>query len=196
MKNIDLRVVLGAIFVAVLIAVLLMSSPGRSQTLTQDSQSAAQAIAIAGGAGTGGAAGRTQRVVTVPGVIPPSFYGANPCSNSASGGGAGMGFGISIGGQWTEQECRDQEWFRFLHMAGQGDVATAYVCARYERLRQAFRDAGRPCPQDRGAYAQAPQAPQAATLAPPPSPVQPARVRPDWCETASPSERRARAECR
>lgn len=161
--------------------------------IDQQSQSAAQAIAIAGGAGTGAAAGRTQRVVTVPGVIPPSFYGANPCSNSASGGGAGMGFGISIGGQWTEEECRTQEWYRILNMGGQARLAQAYVCDRNANIRRVAREIGEPCPQDR--------VPQAVTLAPLPSPVQqasvqPARVRPDWCETASPSERRARAECR
>lgn len=155
----------------------------------------AQAIAIVGDGGGGGTVGRTQRIVTVPGVVPPSFYGANPCSNSASGGGAGMGFGISIGGQWSEQECRDQEWFRFLHMAGQGNVATAYICGRNTAIRQAYRDAGQPCPQDVPAVAPLPvagttPAPVGVQAAPPP-----ASARPDWCGTASPAERRRYPAC-
>lgn len=154
---------------AMAVAVGAFALPAAAQTQRSDTASAAQAIAIAGGGG--GAAQRTQRVVTVPGVVPPSFYGANPCSNSASVGGAVMGFGFGGGGQWTERECRDQEWFRFLHMAGDGDVARAFVCARYDDLRAAYRAAGRPCPQDVAApVAQAPAPPAA-----------PSRARPAYC---------------
>ena len=75
-----------------------------AQGVSQESASAAQAIAIAGGgSGSGsGAAQRTQRLVTVPGVAPPSFYGALPAP-WCSGGGGRMGF-TSAGAQWAGTE--------------------------------------------------------------------------------------------
>lgn len=191
-KGIINGLVISAVIAVVASAVL--STCARAQVV---SDSAAQAIAIAGGGTT--SAPRTQRIVTVPGVIPPSFYGANPCSNSASGGGAGVGFGISIGGQWTERECRDQEWFRFLNMAGDAEVARAYICARYEDIRAAYLAAGRPCPQDaaRPVSSVAPPAMVVAPQALVPSVAAPvaATTRPDWCATASPSERRRYPAC-
>lgn len=169
------------------IAVLMGSVftlPVTAQNL--ESFSGAQAIAIIGNGGGNGAG--TQRVVSVPTVAPPSFYGANPCSNSASGGGGFMGGGISFGGQWTEKECRDQEWFRMLNMARNGadaDVATAYICGEYPRIREAYRVAGRPCPQDR--VAPEPTATQTDRVPQPvaPSTMPPMAVSanqvPDWC---------------
>lgn len=166
-----------------LLLLALIAAPAFASAQTLQSASGSQAIAIAGGGGTGGG---TSRVVTVPTAIAPSFYGANPCSNSASAGGAGMGFGFSFGGQWTERECRDQEWFRFLYMAGLPGVGNAYACASSDRVRAAFNAAGVPCSGS---------APQAAPAQPPAPVAAPLRARPDWCLTASVAELRRTAVC-
>jgi hypothetical protein len=157
--------------------IALLASSAMSQTVQQDSASAAQAIAIAGG---GGSSGRTSRVVTVPNVIPPSFYGANPCSNSASAGAGIMGGGIAFGGQWTERECRLQEWYRFLNMGGQARLAMAYVCDQNADIRRVAAQIGEPCPQDRAAPVVA--APQATRRA----------ERPAFCDSLSSAAERRR----
>ncbi len=168
-----------------LVLPILFQCTANAQSLDSRSLSGAQAIAIAGGGGSGNGSTGSQRITTVPNVIAPSFYGANPCSNSAAVGGAVMGFGISAGGQWTERECRDQEWFRFLYMSGQPRVAYAYACAISERVRSAFDTAGVSCTGP---------ASTAAPVANAPSSIPTGRF--EYCATASAAELRRLPECR
>ena len=165
-------------------AALLMATTAQAQSTRVRSTSGAEAIAISGGGGGGG----TQTIRTAPSVVAPSVYGANPCSNSASGGSSWIPFGVSFGAQWTERECRDQEWFRFFQMAGEPGVAWAHICANVPRMHEAMRLSGRQCPND-------PTERPAVAVAAPPAPVR------SRCAltgaTLSPSEiRRQVRECR
>lgn len=172
------------------LAILTATAPLRAETA--QSTADAYALAIAGLPGGNGPAGGTSRVVSVPAVVAPSFYGANPCSNSTSAGGAFMGGGVTIGAQWTERECRLQEWFRFLSMARRDRLAIALVCDQNPDIRRVAREIGEPCPQD----AQAPQPPAQVQPVAAVTPTNRSARRPDWCDTASASERaRHRATC-
>lgn len=174
---------------------LPLALPAQAQV---DTRSRAGALAqsqvnVLNGVGGGSSGGGTQRLETVPAAIAPSVYGANPCTVGGSAGLSAMGFGASGGVMVESRECRDQEWFRFLHMAGQGEVAKALICDSYPHLRRAYALARQPCPQGLPAVAAEPRiiAAEVVTSA---APIQ--RRQPDWCLTASASERRTRRECR
>lgn len=141
------------------LAASIIVTPARSQTYQSQTDTAAQAIAIAGGGGT--SAGGTQRIVTAPPISAPSVFGANPCSVGGSGGGSWLGTGIVFGASFDGSECRLQEWFRMLNMGGLPEVARAMVCRENPRVREAFREAGVPClAEDRARVLVALPAPQ------------------------------------
>ena len=117
--------------------------------------------AARGAATAGPAPSRTTTLRHAPVVVAPSMQGANPCTVGISGGSSWIPFGFAFGGQWSERECRDQEWFRIMAESGNGEAGLAYVCSRYPEMRQAFADASTPCPQDR---------PRLAAAAPSPPP--------------------------
>lgn len=179
------------------LAALLLTSPAMAQNTDSFSgaTSAAQAIIMQGGGSSGG----TQRLSTVPSVLPPSIQGANPCNIGVSGGGSVLGFGASAAVLAESRRCRGQEWFRFQMMAGNPAAARAIACVTDEDMREAYRLVGQPCPQDGppAASQAAPLSqPRLAAAAPQAAPPAPARAMPDWCLTASAAERQARAECR
>ena len=105
-----------------------------------------------------------QRFVTVPDAIAPSIGGGNPCVINGSVGVSGMGFGISGGLGVQDPECETRQQVALLVNMGAIDVAIARFCMEAE-VREAFRLAGKPCPNDE----------QAAAA---PASVRPAAVRP------------------
>lgn len=175
-----------------LAAALIAAAPAFGQSVRQDSASAAQAIAIAGG-GNGTTDGTIrQRVTSVPTVIPPAIQGANPCNTGASGGASWLGFGASAAYLGESRRCRGQEWFRFFMLASQSDpryaiAAKTIACVTDEDVRETFRLMRDPCPQDVVPAATPAPVVQAA-------PTQP-QTRPDWCFTRDPQVLR-RPECR
>lgn len=48
-------------------------------------------------------------VKNVPAVVAPNIYPSSPCMGSSSAGGAGVGFGISFGTSWVDEECQKME---------------------------------------------------------------------------------------
>lgn len=177
---------------------MIAAAPLHAQTLTGQTASAAQAIAIAGGGGGGSPDGTIrQRLTTTPTVIPPGLQGANPCNIGGSGGGSFLGWGASAAYLGESRRCRGQEWFRFQMMAGNPAAAKAVACVTDEDMREAYRLIGDPCPQDRAQAAAAPAAPIAQPIAAtaPAAAARPAR--PDWCGNLTGAAERARyaAEC-
>lgn len=102
----------------------------------------------AGGGGAGGGGNTTATIRSAPPVFAPNLQGANPCTAGVSGGSSWVPFGFAFGAQWSERECRDQEWLRILASTGNSEAGRAYVCDRYPDLRRAFAASGTPCPQD------------------------------------------------
>jgi len=128
-----------------------------------------------GGAGTTGINySGSYTVKDVPAVAPGSLYGGtNPCTVGVTGGLALSGFGLGLGGQWSDRGCERRNGAVILFQANQSDAAIALLCEDTD-IRAAFKVSGKPCPQDLAdaAAAAAAKAP-VATAAPPPvmSPV-------------------------
>jgi hypothetical protein len=127
-------------------------------------------------AGTSGASGTTDptlryagqyTVKTAPAFAAPSLYGGtNPCTVGISGGVSVTGFGFGLGGQWSDRGCERRNSAVILFQANLPNVATALLCQDAD-IREAFRAAQRPCPQD-----QRPEATAAVEQRPPaPTPV-------------------------
>jgi len=49
------------------------------------------------------------KVKNVPAVVAPNIYPSSPCMGSSSAAGAGVGFGLSFGTSWTDEECQKME---------------------------------------------------------------------------------------
>jgi hypothetical protein len=71
--------------------------------------------------------------------------GEDTCMGSSSIGGAGVGFGISIGTTWTDENCQRLKNARQLASLGYSRAAIALVCLD-EDVQLAMRAAGTPCP--------------------------------------------------
>lgn len=104
-------------------------------------------------------------VSDVPSVVPPSIFGGtNPCTVGVSGGLSVTGFGLGLGGTWSDKGCERRNGAVILFQANMPDVAVALLCED-TGMRDAFSAAGKPCPQERREMA------QAAAAAPAPAPA-------------------------
>jgi hypothetical protein len=122
-----------------------------SNRIANDTRSAAQSYATGGsaysaggsavsGGGQGGigqavSGGSNSNVdfnITSPKNTPSIFsgnvYPTAPCSGSTTIGGAGVGFGVSIGTSWTDSDCSIRETARSFHQMGLGADAIRVLC--------------------------------------------------------------------
>jgi hypothetical protein len=107
--------------------------------------------------------------------------------------GSVAGFGIGLGGNWSDPDCERRQLAALSHNTGQQAVAQEILCGSRD-YREARQRIGQPCAAD----VQRVAATQPVLIAnPQPGPVQvpaPAPVvrsgPPDWCQTASAAERR------
>jgi hypothetical protein len=122
-----------------------------SNRITNDTRSAATSFAAGGqsfaaggtavsGGGQGGigysaSGGSTSNVdfnITSPKNTPAVFsgnvYPTAPCMGSSTVGGAGVGFGFSVGSSWTDDECGIRETSRSFSGLGRGDDALKVLC--------------------------------------------------------------------
>ena len=107
----------------------------------------ANAVAFAGGgsaksnANSGGNvqnvtvtdSGQTQysgkyEVKNVPSVFTGNVYPTAPCMGSSTVGGAGVGFGFSVGTSWTDDECGIRETSRSFSGLGLKEDAVKVLC--------------------------------------------------------------------
>lgn len=109
---------------------------------------------------------RRTEFVSVPDAIAPSFGGGNPCVVSASIATSGLGFGISAGVGLQDPECEMRQQVALLANMGLEDVAVARFCMD-DNVREAFRLAGTPCPQEPAAVAGVPAAAKLAVATAP-----------------------------
>lgn len=144
-----------------------------------------------------------------PDVYAPNVSGGtNSCLVGMSGGGSVAGFGIGIGGNWSDPDCERRQLAALAFNTGQQALAQEIICGS-TAVREARQRMGQPCLVD----VQAAQA-RAAANQPPVilagAPAVPGEVIgggavpqsrsavntvPDWCMTASPQERRRYPQC-
>jgi len=182
-------------------------------TARTGSSSAAINVYSAGSGGTAGDPGGGDPTINysggytvrnVPDVVAPSIIGGNPCSVGVSGGVAAAGFGITAGGTWADRACERRQEAALLYNIGKHAAAVALLC-QDERVRDAMYATGEACAPPRVAAVASPPAlvARVAVAAPQPTPrviPQPvpvrtlirAQARPDWCDTVSGPQERAR----
>lgn len=130
-------------------------------------------VTVQGAGGAGGTSTPSSITVrNVPDVYAPGISGGtNPCTNSLTGGGAVAGFGVSLGGSWSDQDCERRNLSALLYNQGQADMALEVLCET-TAVRQARLRLGRPCAADR---------PQVVAASPVPVQTAPERIRPAYC---------------
>jgi len=64
----------------------------------------------------------------VPNVFSGNVYPTAPCMGSSTVGGAGVGFGLSVGHSWTDDECGIRETSRSFNGLGMKDDALKVLC--------------------------------------------------------------------
>ena len=64
----------------------------------------------------------------VPNVYSGNVYPTAPCMGSSTVGGAGVGFGFSVGSSWTDDECGIRETARSFSGLGKPDDALKVLC--------------------------------------------------------------------
>lgn len=89
--------------------------------------------------------GGAYTVHNVPEVIPPSWGGQNVCAVGASGGVAVAGFGVSLGGMWSDSGCERRNSAVVLYQMGEHKAAVALMC-QDRHVATAMQAAGDPCP--------------------------------------------------
>lgn len=81
-------------------------------------------------------------VKNVPTAIAPTVYPTSPCMGSSSVGASGVGFGVSFGSSWTDDECGIRETARSFHGMGMKDDALAVICSsKYAAVAPACKKA-------------------------------------------------------
>ncbi len=117
----------------------------------------------------------TYTVKDNPPVAPPSIFGGtNPCTVGVSGGVSVTGFGLGLGGSWSDKGCERRNGAVILFQANMPDVAVALLCED-SNMESAFSAAGKPCPQARAAAQPAPVAMATPAAAPAPARPRPPR---------------------
>jgi len=98
----------------------------------------------------------TQTINNVPNVYAPGLTaaGTEVCLGSLSAGGAGAGFGLTVGGTMVDRECQLRLNAKTLAVLGYRVAAREEMCLDPE-VRAAMASAGTPCAADSGAPVQA-----------------------------------------
>lgn len=68
-------------------------------------------------------------VKNVPSVFSGNVYPTAPCMGSSTVGGAGVGFGFSVGTSWKDDECGIRETARSFQGMGMKEDALAVLCS-------------------------------------------------------------------
>ena len=177
--------------------VLAVTCEATAQTVQSENLTASQAIAIAGGGNGQVYYGRTlrNRVINNPDVAMGSAISTAQCIIAVGAGGSGGGIGLVIQFGMRDDECivlRRAEAARTL--GGNGE-AIEIMCDGISQYREMRRRVGRPCMADQAPPPVAPAYSAGAQPVAQPTPVAVQATRPDWCDVASPSERRRYAVC-
>lgn len=81
-------------------------------------------------------------VKNVPTAIAPTVYPTSPCMGSTSAGASGVGFGVSFGSSWTDDECGIRETARsFAGMQLKEDALAILCSSKYAAVAPACKKA-------------------------------------------------------
>ena len=75
----------------------------------------------------------------------PLVAADDTCMGSSSAGAQGVGFGLSLGSTWQDQDCVRRKDSRELRAMGDADAAKALLC-QSESVAAAYATVGKPCP--------------------------------------------------
>jgi hypothetical protein len=92
--------------------------------------------AVTGGSAAGAQSGASTSNVSfaitspknTPSVFAGNVYPTSPCMGSSTVGGAGVGFGFSVGSSWTDDECGIRETARSFAGMGMKEDSLAILC--------------------------------------------------------------------
>jgi hypothetical protein len=159
-----------------LVAALLMAGPALGQTANSSSSAGSSSQAGSQAGSSSGAAvyqntnaTTADSIKTVPAVVAPGLYaGTNPCAVGASAGGSVLGFGLAVGGQWTDKGCERRNQAVILKQFGHHEAAKELLCDDPD-IAAAFNRVAQPCV---ARVAAKPGEPAPAPMpAPPPRPM-------------------------
>jgi len=183
--------VAGVSSAVVFAALALSASSGRAQTASNSNATGSASSTAGSNSSTNNYQGLSvtsnspadQTIKNVPNVYAPGLAaaGSEVCLGSVSAGGAGAGFGLTIGGTYVDRECQLRLNARTLATLGYPAAARETMCLDPD-VRQAMLAAGTPCRAD-SYYAAAPAGlPGRAAVADParskPVAAQPTRAQP------------------
>jgi hypothetical protein len=88
----------------------------------------------------------TTTLRNVPAITAPALTTTltETCMGSSTIGGAGAGFGLSIGSTWKDEECIRRLHAREISALGEKDVAKQVLCGS-PMVAEAYAAVGRPC---------------------------------------------------
>lgn len=79
-------------------------------------------------------------VKNVPNAVAPAAFPTSPCMGGTSVGASGVGFGVSFGSSWTDDECGIRETARsFAGMGMQEDAVSVLCTSKYASAAQACK---------------------------------------------------------
>ena len=97
----------------------------------------------------------------------PNIAPTATCMGSTSAGAQGIGFGVSFGSTWTDENCQTLEQVRTTAtVLGDQTTAAEMMCAQIPKYREARQRAGKPCAEQQQAAAAPVAAPVVASAAP------------------------------
>ncbi len=82
------------------------------------------------------------RIETVPDVYAPALAGGNPCQASASIGGSVVGFGVSGGTSWSDDDCNVRQEVALIGNMGDKNLAFYHFCTHSDRVRATVKAKG------------------------------------------------------
>ena len=150
--------------VVALAALALCAGPGFAQSTNTSDSSANSGSSSTAGARSNQNQGQSvtyyqttpadQTIKNVPNVYGPGLTaaGSEVCLGSISAGGAGAGFGLTVGGTIVDQECQLRMNARTLATLGYATAAREEMCLD-PQVRSAMVAAGTPCMADQAAAA-------------------------------------------
>jgi len=99
------------------------SSTAKSTSSTSSNQTVSSTL----GGGTLNYNNKTEK--NTPSVVMSNIMPTAPCMGSSSVGGSGVGFGISVGSSWTDNDCTKRETARSFAALGLNEDAVAILCS-------------------------------------------------------------------
>lgn len=136
----------------------LNANSNRQGQFQAQSQSARSSVRDSGNSANTNVVEAQDRSPVSTAYAAPLTAADDTCMGSSSVGAQAVGFGISAGSTWHDEDCVRRKDSRELRLMGYTKAGVALMCQN-EQVRQAMEDAGTPCPvtvgRDTGSLARA-----------------------------------------